>query len=1098
MKKLSLLLGLVVFVMGTALSQRSISGTIIDNTGLPLIGANVLVKGTTAGTITDIDGNFTLDVPEGANELEVSYTGFTSQTINIDGLSRVDMTLSEGELLDEIVVTGLGIKKERKALGYGVTTLGSADVELKPEADVARVLRGKVPGVDITSTSGLSGSGTNVIIRGYSSITGDNQPLFIVDGVPFNSDTNNDRGFGGGGATASSRFLDLDPNNIAEVSVLKGLSATVLYGEAGRNGVVLVTTKNGNLGELNKGMEITLSQSLFQTEAASIPDDQDQYGNGWQNAAAGAFSNWGAPFDQPGKNGVSEEGTINHPYQGLGASGVFPDYADAQYDYRAYDNLGQFFQTGLSSMTSVNIASQVAENAAMNFSYGFLNDEGFTPDRADGTSSDNLRKHNFGMGINTKLENGLKLTGTFNFITSERNTPPATPIYSSNPFGGGASLFSNVLYTPRSVDLFGLEWENPNTNESIYYRPDNIIQHPLWTVNNINDKENVNRFFGTVGLNYALTDDLMVNYKLGLDTYTQGKEYTVNKGGVQIQDGLYATSDRVNFLQDHNLNFSYLRNLTEQFDLDLLVGANARRETRDFTFVNSTEQFVYGLFTHDNFVNGIRSTFFREENTLGLYFSGTFGFNNYLYLNLQGRNDWTSTLEADNRSIFYPSASVSFIASEAIPALQNNKWVNYLKLRLGYGTSAGYPNPYRTRSTLASATNAFVTNGGTTLNTNSVSNILGNETLKPELHKETEFGMEARFIENRLGVDLSLYNKTSSDLIIALLLDPSTGYDETTVNAAEVQNRGIELGLNVTPLKNKDFYLNVGFNFTKNNNLILALDPSLEQFLIPDAGLSFLGNFAVAPKEIGGTSEVSADDFPFGTVRGNEIFFPYGVIIGQTIVRDEATGRPIVGGDGLYQATPDIGQIGDPNPDFKTTTFGNIAYKGVGFRVQFDYTRGGDIWASTPSTLYSRGILKESGEFDRFVPVVVPGLREVDDGAGGTMLVENNIQVTPNEHFWRDAGVWFDENRIFDGTNLRLREISLSYDIPKSLLGSLPFGSASLVLSGQNLWYKSFNIPAGANFDPEVLSLGVGNGQGFDFVTGPTAKKIGGTLRVTF
>ncbi len=1098
MKKLSLVLAMVLFSVCTMYAQRTITGTVIDDTGESLIGASVLAKGSSVGTVTDIDGSYSLSVPDGTTTLVVSYTGYATQEIELGASNTLDVTLSEGLELTEVVVTGLGIKKEKKALGYGVTTLGSADVELKPEADVARVLRGKVPGVNITSTSGLAGSGTNVIIRGYSSITGTNQPLFVVDGVPFNSDTNNDRDFAGGGATASSRFLDLDPNNIAEISILKGLSATVLYGEAGRNGVVLVTTKSGNAGaDLNKKMEVTVSQSIFQTQAASIPNDQDQYGNGWQNAAAAAFSNWGAPFNQPNKNGL-EDGTIAHPYSRSDLNGALPQYLDVngepvRYNYQAYDNLEQFFKKGLSSLTSVGISNNVAPGTRMNFNYALLSDEGFTPDRANGESSNNFRKHNFGMGIGSKLSNGININGTFNFISSKRNTPPATPIYSSNPRAGGASLFSNVLYTPRSVDLFGLEYENPVTRESIYYRGGNDIQHPLWTVNNINENEDIKRFFGSVGLSYDLTDALRVKYQLGMDTYTQGQQFTVNKGGGQIPTGAFGESNRVNFLQDHTLSLAYDQNLNDDLNLDFILGANARRETRKFAFIESVDQFVYGLFTHENFVNGERETFFREENTLGAFASATLGFRSFLYLNLQGRNDWTSTLEEENRSIFYPSASLSFIASEAIPGLQNNDVINYLKVRVGYGTSAGYPDPYKTRNILGQATNVFVTNDGTIVNINTIDNVLGNTALTPELHRELELGIESKFLKNRLGIDLSLYDKQSTDLLLdPLFLDPSTGYRETTVNAAQVENRGIELGVNVTPVRSDDFYVNLGVNFTKNENLIISLAEGLENFLIPEAGDSDLGNFAIAPIDVNDPDN-DPRDTKFAIERDGQYFFPYGVIQGSRIQRTE-DGTPIIGADGLYQGDTDIGVIGDPNPDYLMSTFGTVAWKGIALRAQFDYVRGGDIWASTPSTLYSRGILEESGQFDRFVSVVVPGVVEQADGT----YVPNTTQVTPNEHFWRDAGVWFDENRMFDGTTLRLREVSLSFELPKRLLDNTPLGNASFIISGQNLWYRAFNIPAGANFDPEVLSLGVGNGQGFDFVTGPTSKKIGGTLRITF
>ncbi|MEL7427293.1 MAG: carboxypeptidase-like regulatory domain-containing protein, partial [Bacteroidota bacterium] len=498
MKKLSLVLSLVLFTVGFALAQRTVTGTITDDGGEPLIGASILVKGTSSGTVTDIDGSYSVDLPDGSSTLVVSYTGFETREIEVGASNVMDITMSEGVALDEVVVTGLGIRREKKALGYAVTTLSTDALELRPEADVARVLRGKVPGVDISATSGLAGAGTNVIIRGYSSITGSNQPLFIVDGVPFNSGTSEDRGNLAGGQTSSSRFLDLDPNNIAEVSVLKGLSATVLYGENGRNGVILITTKNGRGGaDLNKKMEITVDQSFFANQIASLPDDQDAYGNGWQNFASAAFSNWGAPFNQPNNNGLTD-GTIRHPYDRGALNGDLPQYIGARYDYRAYDNLQNFFETGTIANTSINVASQVGNGTSINFNYGYRNEDGFVP-------LSNFEKHNFGLGTSSTLANGLKINTTFNYVNLDRVAPPAGSSTSSNP-NDGASLFSNVFYTPRSVSLFDLEFANPADNSSIYYRGGNDIQHPLWTLNNTEDEEKVNRFFGTIALSYDLAD----------------------------------------------------------------------------------------------------------------------------------------------------------------------------------------------------------------------------------------------------------------------------------------------------------------------------------------------------------------------------------------------------------------------------------------------------------------------------------------------------------------------------------------------------------------------------------------------------------------
>jgi TonB-linked SusC/RagA family outer membrane protein len=1053
MKKLSLVLSLVLFAVSFAIAQRTVSGTITDDGGEPLIGASILVKGTSSGTVTDIDGSYSLEVPDGSTTLVVSYTGFETREVKLGASNVLDITMSEGVALDEVVVTGLGIRRDKKALGYAVTTLSTDQLELRPEADVARVLRGKVPGVDISQTSGLAGSGTNVIIRGYSSITGSNQPLFVVDGVPFNSDTNSDRDFDEGGSSASSRFLDIDPNNIAEVSVLKGLSATVLYGEAGRNGVILITTKNGNVGDLNKKFEVTVDQSFFANDIASLPEDQDNWGNGFHNFASAAFSNWGAHMSERTANdGVAADGTIRHPYDRAALNGVLPQYVGARYNYQAYDNLENFFQTGLIASTSVNIANRLSEGTSLNFSYGYRSEEGFIP-------LSTFDKHNLGLGINTKLANGLELISTFNYVTSERQAPPTGVSFSSNPTG--ASLFSNIFYTPRSVDLTGLEFENPQDFSSIAYRGGNDIQNPYWTLKNTSDNERVNRFFGTIGLRYKLTDWLTAMYRIGYDGFTQTQRYSINKGGGQEPLGLLETSERSNTITDQNLNLQYNARLSDDLTLDGVVGVNARRDTRLRTFANSSQQFVYNLLTHENFINHLNESDFREENLIGVYATASLGYKNFLYLNAQARNDYTSTLEKDNRTILYPSVSASFIATEAFAGLQNNSTLNYLKLRLGYGTSAGYPDPYQTRNILGVSTRDFITNGGTVINSNTVDNRFGNPDLKPELHAELEFGLETRLFNNRFGIDLSLYNKQSTDLIIDLDLDPSTGYENTTINAAEISNKGIELGLDLAVVQTSNLRVALNANYTRNVSNVEKLADGINQLVF--AGYSNLGNFAIVDQ-------------------------PYGVIQGATIDRDE-NGNRIVQGNGTYKVAPDLGILGDPNPAYVMNYGLNVNFKGIALNALMTYSDGGVIYSTLPSTLMARGILAET-DFDRYVPVVAPGVKE--DGT------PNDIQITSTQHYWQNGGVFQDEMRVYDASYLKLREVSLSYSLPGSIIENSPFGTVTMTLSGQNLWFKALGFPDGANFDPEVLSLGVGNGRGFELMNVPTSRQIGGSIRLTF
>ena len=381
-----------------------------------------------------------------------------------------------------------------------------------------------------------------------------------------------------------------------------------------------------------------------------------------------------------------------------------------------------------------------------------------------------------------------------------------------------------------------------------------------------------------------------------------------------------------------------------------------------------------------------------------------------------------------------------------------------MKLRVGYGTSAGYPSPYQTRNTLATSTNVFVNNG--TLNTNSVSNRLGNPNLTAEKHKEVEIGLEARFLQNRIGIDLSLYQKESSDLIIDLDLDPATGFTNTTVNAAEITNKGIELGINLTPVRGK-FTWQADLNLTHNEGTVDAIAEGVNQVLID--GYTNLGNFAI-PGE------------------------PFNAIQGTSFVRGSDGNSLQVDAQGSYITSPGISVIGDPNPDYTANWINTFSWSGLSFGFQFSYQKGGDIYSSTVQAMLARGNTIDT-DVDRFLPLTLPGVKE--DGT------PNDIQGYIGDLFF-NAYFGAREGGIFDGTNIRLREVSLSYDLPASLFANTPFGSASLTLQGENLWFRAPNFPVGTNFDPEVLSLSVGNGRGFDFRTGPTAKKIGATLRFTF
>lgn len=1056
MRKLTCWLIANFFVFTLCLGQDiEISGRVIDSLGSPIANASVKVVNSKRGTTTDNNGNFKLRTSIGTRLL-ISSVGFDPQEFIAAPNLTATLSLRNNQL-SEVVVTALGIRREKKALGYAVSTIGKKELEQRPEGDIARVLNGKAPGVNILNTSGLSGSGTNIIIRGVSSITGGATPLFVVDGVPFDAGTNSQRDFRFGNET-SSRFLDLDPNSIESIDVLKGLSATTLYGEYGRNGVILITTKNGGGRRINKKAEVTVDQSFFVNNVANLPDYQDNWGGGIDQVATGAFSNWGAKITAP----VTQ---IPHLYDRPEINGVFPQFKGALYDYKPYNSVENFYRTGLISSTSVNLAGS-GNNVGYNMNYGYLDDEGFTP-------GNRLIRNNFGFGGNAKLSNNITASATFNYTLSDFKSPP-TGYSTGSGAVNGSSAFGDLFYTPRTVDLMGLPYQNPVTGAAVYYRADNGIQNPRWTVENAFVRQRVNRTFGNAQLRYGIAKGLTLAYRLGYDRYTEDHMQAQNKGGSDGNvNGFYRTVRGINNIWDHTLIANYTTQINSDWSLNIDAGANSREDQYEQSGVTSTQQLVFGLLDHSNFIS--KSTlgdnfgtslldldFAVNQQNIGVFAQAQVSHKEWLFMNIGARNSWTTALEKGNNSLLYPSVSVSFIPSSALSFLQTSKTINYLKFRAGYSTSASFPSPYTTRPVLDILNSQFVTSNGTVINSNRLSRRAPNPDLVPELISEIEFGTEMRFINNRASIDLTLYHRSSKDQILDQDLDPATGFDVKTINAGRLTNKGIELALGYAVVKSKSVTWQLDGNFTLNRSEVSEMPDEITQIVL--AGFSNRG-----------------------TIAKNG--YPLGMLYGSYIPREAKTGDRIVDqATGYYKVSPDSKIIGDPNPDYRIVGISTLTVKGVSFRMQWDYTKGGDMYAITPQILVARGVTKDT-DFDRTLSFIYPGV----DPNGN----KNTIQLPASTAFF-DASLATDEQFIFDATVVRLREVALSYSIPQALLQKLPFGNVSLTVSGTNLFYKAPYFPKYTRFDPETSSLGVSSSRGFEYATAPSSRRIGASLRFTF
>ncbi|MDI9356034.1 MAG: SusC/RagA family TonB-linked outer membrane protein [Chitinophagaceae bacterium] len=1078
---LSSFLLMCLFVNQVYAQDRVISGKVTsheDGSGLP--GVNVVLKGTTTGTITDIDGNYKLTIPKEGGVLVFSFIGLTPQeTLVEEGAIEVDMDVAlkaDIKQLDAnaVIVSAQGISREAKTLGFAQTTISSATLNNKPETDIGRALQGRTPGIQILNSSGIAGSGSRINIRGNSSITGNTQPLWIVDGVPINTSTNDSNQDFRDGQVAPTRYLDIDPNNIASMSVLRGLAATTLYGSQGRNGVILITTKTGGPSAKNAPrFEGSVSQSYYVNEAI-LPQFQNKWANGFDGTYGEFFSNWGSLFDGKPKP------TDRHPYYEW--RNVFPErpefaQATGYIPTAAPDNVNDFFQQGYSATTSLSLSAR-NEFGNISLSYSHLGEEGFI-------KYNTLSRDNFSFGGNAKLTDKLSMGASFNFSRTEQETPPAAAGQGSNSVGG-PSIWANLLYTPRNIDLTNWPWEHPITHANVYYRNNNSITNPYWIREYARQGSKTDRFISQMNVNYQIIDALKITYRLGLDTYSEKTFNYVNKGGVgyatEVLPGQYRTTTGNNTIWDHSLILSFQQKLGSNFDLSAVLGGNFRQDTYEQIGLESLGQVVFGLLEHRNFTStlpkdwrGYNLNRLETRAWAGIYSNVSLGFKNFVYLDLSVRNDWGSTVEKDYQSLLYPGVSVSFLPTAAFPNLLPSV-LDYWKLRVSYGSSANYPDPYNTRPYISLNSQRFVGADAYNYVTNKYPNRLANPNLKPELLTEFEVGTEITLLKNLLKLDFTWYNRVSKDQIILRPLDPSTGYTESYINAGNLNNSGYEISFDINPLRSLNGWdWNIKVNWTKNVSKVTDLPEGSKE--IPINGYTDLGNFAIEGEQLN--------------------------IIKGKYIRKSPDGQRIIGEDGNYAAASDIGIIANPNADWISAFITTLSWKGISLNMQWDYTHGGQVFSYSAATPIARGVAKDLEEFDTSLPLILPGVREVRNAEGVvTGYTPNNLPLTT-------AGVYFGNTiighgdgisdvGIYDASRIYFREISLAYSLPKNVLEKIKLKGLSIALTGNNLWFRAINAPLYSAADFNRTAFGTRNGAGFDYIGGPSARRYGFNVKLTF
>ena len=1065
-----------------ARQERTISGKVtskLDNIGLP--GVSVIIKGTNKGTVTDMDGKYKISVPGSASTLVFTYISFETQEVVVGSQSTINIRLLESsKTLNEVVVTAAGIKREKSALGYSVTTVSADKLAQKSEPDPLRALTGKVAGVNIQSSGGVAGGGTNITIRGNSSLNGNNQPLFVVDGVPFdNSSFANVGATSVGGSGVTNRAFDIDPNNIQSMTVLKGAAAAALYGSRAANGAIIITTKSGKK-QSRKGTEITYSTSYAVENVSGLPDYQTKYGQGTNNDYRhGVYASWGQPF--PGVQSIiPTRATIPQQLTRQFSSAVFPQFYQAdgvtpiQVPYQSFakENVKNFFQTGNVYENALSISSGSEKG---NFTAGFS--------RTDNTGvvpNNTINRTSINIGGNIKLENKFYASGSINYVITDQKTPPIG--------GTTGSIMTALMYTPTSYDLTHYPYENPIDKSNVYDYTG--VDNPYWSVKHSVSTSNVDRYYGNLVLGFDPLPWLNIQNTAGFNAYTDRRVNVRGKGSSSYPNGSITVDNIYRQELDNTFLVTANKALTSNLNLRWILGNNINQRLTNRNAFYGDGIIVADLNTINNTSSVTPIQLLNNRNILEQRFYAfftdiTFDYKNYASLNLVGRNDVSSTLPPNNRSYFYGGANGSFIFTKALNMPANI--LNFGKIRGGYTRVGNEATPYQTAefylinsplgatSGVGSIGSPFTSSNGT-FNSVTQANLLTNANLKREGSTEWELGRELQFGDNRIGIDFTYYNKKSTSQIFEVTAAPSSGYTSQILNLGKATNTGIEMAINLSPIRTPHgFNWDISSVFTRNRNIINDLG-GYKQFVYGGPN---------------GTSSVHIVGQPYGLIYGNA----YARDSAGDILIDPNTGKPLVSGA--------LQPIGNPNPNFILGITNNFTYRNFSLSVLFDWKQGGQLYSNTVGQMLSRGVTKdtENREFQIVSPGVlgnVNTLKPLLDANGKT--IPNNVGISYEDYFFNGGlgpgGV--DEGSVFDATVFRLREVSLAYQVPKNFLKRTPFGSASISVSGRNLFYYAPNFPKYCRFDPEVSSLGVGNSQGYDNLAVPTTKRFGVNLRVSF
>ena len=1023
----------------TFAQEKTISGTVSDKSGV-LPGVSVVIEGSNKGVETDFDGKYSIEANSG-DVFVFRYLGYETAKITVTASNIINVTLVEGgEVLDEIVITAFGIKRSEKALGYSVQSLkGDAMTEAR-ESNLTNAISGKIAGVQVTGTSGSVGASSRIVLRGNSSITGNNEPLYVVDGVPISNSSFGSAG-SSGGVDLPNGAADINPDDIETITVLKGPNAAALYGLRAGNGVIVITTKKG---DANKKFSVSINTNVTMSNPLLLPDYQNSYGQGgdtnyfsYLDGASGGIGDgvdesWGPALDA-GLEFIQWDSQLTN-------NGNPTPWVSSP------DNVKDFLNTGVNISNNVSISS-----GGFRLSVSNSEQTGMVP-------FTELKKFSVGLSGNLQLGDKMKASVSLNYFNQDSDNIPISGYNNENPF-------QQFIWSARQVNFSDLrDWRNfplAPVGTAAEGTPlnwnHNFQNNPYWVLETNRNTLEKDRLIGNVELVSQLTDNLTLSTKLGLDTFSQ---YTTNRqavGSNNAQNGYYG--ERQIRFEEVNAQFllNYNKDFSEDFTFSINFGGNHMNRNYDRISGSLPALELPNLYNLSNLQTGSTASvgnYHSGQQINSLLAFGQFAYKDMFFLDFTGRNDWASILPTANNSFFYPSVTASAVLSDVFPVIKEGS-INFLKIRGGWSQvgSTGALGAYSLNQTFGLSNSGFG-------NQASVPNTQFNPNLKAETVTGIEFGIDAKMFGNRLRFSATYYDQQSADLLVPIQVTAATGFTNVWDNIADMSNKGYELQLGGTVIKKEDFSFDIDVNFAKNDNEVTSLG-DLDTYVL------------------GGQWGVSLEAKP-----GQ----PYGTLIGRDFQRT-AQGQ-VIYQDGLplVDSTPQA--VGNIAPDWTGGASFSFRYKNFDFSTLIDAKIGGDVHSMTYAWGRYAGTLSETME-GRETGLVGDGV--MSDGNGG--YVPNDVLVTAKAYNQRSFSNGVESSSIFDASYVKLRQISIGYSLPKEFIKNSVVKSLKLSIVGRNLAILYKRAP---HIDPETGFSASNGNQGQEFGQYPSARNIGFNINLKF